>query len=354
MTMDEKLIFTNKAGIELDNLINGLGNPRTIIITDINVEAKVLPALISASEIVRTSPRIVIQAGDNNKTLDTLASVWKELSEMEAVRKTVIVNIGGGVVTDLGGFAAATYMRGMKCVNIPTTLLSAVDASVGGKTGINFNGLKNQVGAFSEPVATIISPEFFATLPAEEILSGYGEMLKHGLLESDEATNRLLAINPVDTPELLLPLIEDSVSVKARVVAEDLRESGVRKLLNLGHTFGHAFESYSYERNTPAPHGYAVVWGLVCELVLSHIRYGFSSELLHRFANYAREHYGAFAITCKDYPALIHAMRHDKKNATADSINCTLLESPGHGITDVIVSEDEIKSALDIYCDLML
>lgn len=352
--MNEKLIFTNKTGEELDRFIGALGNPRTIIITDHNVEAKVFPALVSASGVVRTSPKIVIPAGDDNKTLDTLAMVWKALSEMEAVRKTVVVNIGGGVVSDLGGFAAASYMRGMRCVNVPTTLLAAVDASVGGKTGINFNGFKNQVGVFSEPVATIISSEFFSTLPDEEILSGYGEMLKHGMLESADAIGHLLAINPLRDTSLLLQLIRDSVSVKARIVADDLRESGARKLLNLGHTFGHAFESYSYERNSPVAHGYAVVWGLVCELVLSHMRLGFPSELLYKVKNYVREYYGAFVISCDDYPALIRAMRHDKKNSEADSINCTLLRAPGVGVIDEVVSEDEIKSTLDIYRDLML
>lgn len=352
--MNEKLIFTDNAGAELDSFISGLTYAGTIVITDTNVEASVLPKFAETSDVVKNSPKIVIPVGDDNKTIDTLASVWKKLSDMEAVRKTIVVNIGGGVVTDLGGFAAATYMRGMRCVNVPTTLLAAVDASVGGKTGINFNGLKNQVGVFSEPVATIISTEFFNTLSDEEILSGYGEMLKHGLLEGDAAIDRLLSLNPLTDTAQLLGTIRDSVEVKARVVAEDLRESGTRKLLNLGHTFGHAFESFSYERGTPAAHGYAVVWGLVCELVLSHMRHGFPSALLYRIRDYVREHYGTFAITCNDYPALIHAMRHDKKNASSDSINCTLLQKPSLGLTDEVVSEDEIKSALDIYRDLML
>ena len=167
--------------------------------------------------------------------------MWKQLSVSEATRSSVLINVGGGMLTDLGGFAAAAFKRGMRCINVPTTLLGAVDASVGGKTAVNFNGLKNQIGVFSEAEASIISTVFFNTLPQQQILSGYAEMLKHALLEDEATLGRLLDYNPVYPEfdsEALLPLLRASVLVKQRIVEEDLTEKGLRKALNLGHTIG--------------------------------------------------------------------------------------------------------------------
>lgn len=354
--MNEKLIFTNLVGTALDDIIASLDPPQIVIVADTNTAQHVLPVLMADSKTVANAHVITVPAGDANKNLDSLASLWSQLSALKATRRTVVVNLGGGVVSDMSGFAAASYKRGMKCVNIPTTVLAAVDASVGGKTGINFNGLKNQIGVFSEPEAVIISSIFFNTLPQQEVLSGYAEMIKHGLLENDEILGKLLVYSPVYPefdPEALLPLIKASVGVKARIVAQDPTEKGIRKALNLGHTIGHAFEAYSYVRNSPVAHGYAVAWGLVVELVLSHMQLGFSSDTLRKVAAYVLENYGAYGITCKEYPALVDAMRQDKKNSSADNINFTLLESVGEPKIDCVVSEKEIGIALDIYRDLM-
>lgn len=354
--MKEKIIFTNFVGTALDDIIASLDAPQVIVVTDTNTAQLVLPVLAADSGTIAQAHVITVPAGDANKNLDSLTSLWNHLSAIQATRRTVVVNLGGGMVSDLSGFAAASYKRGIKCVNIPTTVLAAVDASVGGKTGINFNGLKNQIGAFSEPEAVIISSIFFNTLPLQEVLSGYAEMIKHGLLESEATLDKLLAYSPVYPEfdsEAILPLIEASVGVKARIVAQDPTEKGLRKALNLGHTIGHAFESYSYVRNSPVAHGYAVAWGLVVELVLSHMQLGFSSETLRKVAVYVHENYGAYEITCKDYPALFEAMRQDKKNSSADQINFTLLEAVGKPRIDCIASEKEIATALDIYRDLM-
>lgn len=354
--MKEKIIFTNLVGTALDDIIASLDTPQVVVVADTNTAQYVLPVLTADSKTVAKAHVITVPAGDANKNLDSLASLWSQLSALKATRRTVVVNLGGGVVSDMSGFAAASYKRGMKCVNIPTTVLAAVDASVGGKTGINFNGLKNQIGVFSEPEAVIISSIFFNTLPQQEVLSGYAEMIKHGLLEDNETLGKLLAYSPVYPEfdsEAILPLIEASVGVKARIVAQDPTEKGLRKALNLGHTIGHAFESYSYVRNSPVAHGYAIAWGLVVELVLSHMQLGFSSDTLRKVAAYVLENYGAYEITCKDYPALVDAMRQDKKNISADNINFTLLESVGNPKIDCVVSEKEIGTALDIYRDLM-
>lgn len=354
--MKEKIIFTNLVGEALDDLIESAGAPQVVIVADTNTAQYVLPVLSNESRTAASAKVITIPDGDANKNLESLASLWKQLSDMQATRKTLVVNLGGGVVSDLSGFAAASYKRGMRCVNIPTTVLAAVDASVGGKTGINFNGLKNQIGAFAEPEAVIISSIYFNTLPQQEILSGYAEMLKHGLLEDEATLGKLLAyspVYPVFDSKAILPLIEASVGVKSRIVEQDPTEQGIRKALNLGHTIGHAFEAYSYARKSPIAHGYAVAWGLVAELVLSHMKLGFPSDTVHKVADYVLTNYGAFAIDCNDYPALIAAMRQDKKNAVADKINFTLLESVGHPQIDCTATEKEIGSALDIYRDLL-
>ncbi len=354
--MKQKLIFTNLVGEAVDGLVAELGNPQIAVVADTNTAQFVLPLLVNDSKAVAGATVITVKSGDVNKNIDTLADLWKKLSAMEATRNTLVINLGGGVVSDMGGFAAATFKRGMRCINIPTTLLAAVDASVGGKTGINFNGLKNQIGAFSEPEAAIISTVFFNTLPQQEILSGYAEMLKHGLLENSEVLGKLLASSPVYPlldPTRLLPLIEESVLVKSRIVENDITEAGIRKALNLGHTVGHAFESYSYERKSPIPHGYAVAWGLVVELVLSHMLLGFPSDVLHSFAGYVLANYGAHQITCDDYPALIADMRQDKKNLAPDQINFTLLENVGVPRININATPEQIGAALDIYRDLM-
>jgi len=354
--MTQKLIFTNLVGEAIDGLVAELGNPPVFVLADVNTAQLVLPVLIEQSASVARAGTITIQAGDANKSLDSVQAVWKALHDAGATRNSVIINVGGGVVTDLGGFAAATFKRGVRVINVPTTLLGAVDASVGGKTGINFNGNKNEIGTFTEPEASIISTVFFNTLPQQELLSGYAEMLKHALLENREELGKLLkysVVYPVFDADSLLPLIESTVQVKARIVKEDFRETGARKALNLGHTVGHSFESLAMCRKSPVPHGYAVAQGLVVALILSHLKIGFSSDVLHILARYVRENYGAFAIECNDYPKLLEYMRNDKKNTEPDAMAFTLLADVGDVRTDVRITPDEVKNALDIYRDMM-
>lgn len=354
--MNQKLIFTNLVGEAIDQLVAELGNPPVYVLADVNTAKIVLPVLLEQSVSVTRAKQITIKAGDTNKDLDNVQTVWKALHDAGATRNSVIINVGGGVVTDLGGFAAATFKRGMRVINVPTTLLGAVDASIGGKTGINFNGYKNEIGTFTEPEASIISTGFFITLPQQELLSGYAEMLKHALLENRDELTRLLnysVVYPIFNADTLLPLIESTVQVKCRVVEQDFCEAGARKALNLGHTVGHAFESLALERKSPLPHGYAVAQGLVVALILSHLKLGFPSDILHTFAKYVRENYGAFSIDCDDYPRLIEYMLADKKNTADGLIAFTLLADVGDIKTDTQVTPDEVKNALDIYRDLM-
>lgn len=350
--MSQELIFTNDVSGAVSSIRSSMGMSSAWVLMDENVERLVWPGMMDCDGF-KGAHKIVVPSGDENKNLDTLSYIWGLLQEQGATRRSLLINLGGGVVTDMGGFAAATFKRGIRFVNVPTTLLSAVDAAVGGKTGINFNGFKNEIGAFCEASAVVVSTCMFDTLPEREILSGYAEMLKHGMLSGGGQYGELLAFDPVaDDRERLLSLLRDSVEVKRRIVAEDPHESGLRKALNLGHTAGHAFESLALRRGKPVPHGYAVAWGCVVELVLSHIEKGFPAAELRRFADYVLTHYGAYFIDCSDYGALLELMRHDKKNDSA-SVNFTLLEDVGIVDINCICDDEKIKMALDLYRDLM-
>lgn len=348
------LVFTHHPADALKTILADLGNPHAIILADSNTRHACAEPLREACASLVDAPIITIEAGDAHKDLRSLSTIWEQLQALGATRKSVMINVGGGVVSDIGGFAAASFKRGIRFINVPTTLLAAVDAAVGGKTGINFGGLKNEIGTFRDADAVVISTSWFATLPERELRSGYAEMLKHGLLDSLEESRRLLDFD-IAAADLtgLLPLVERSVAVKARIVEADPTERGLRKALNLGHTAGHAFESLALKRGNPVPHGYAVAWGLIVDLILSHLRLGASTQTLNEFADYVKHVYGAFPFTCNDYPALLDLMAHDKKNTVSGQINFTLLDAPGRVHIDCFVERPEIEAALDIYRDLM-
>ena len=252
------------------------------------------------------------------------------------------------MVTDLGGFAASTFKRGVKFINIPTTLLSMVDASVGGKTGINFGGLKNEIGVFNNADAVILDTEFLKTMDNDNLCSGYAEMIKHGLINNEQMWTELLSFDILN-PDLnqLRRMVAESVAVKQRIVLDDPFEHGIRKALNVGHTIGHAFESFAMRRN-PILHGHAVAYGIVCELYLSAVKAGFPTEKMHATVRYIREHYGRMGITCDNYEELLELMTHDKKN-TAGVINFTLLGGIGDIRINQTASKEDICEALDFY-----
>lgn len=349
--MPQKLLFTNEVADAIRSEIELMSPNRVFVLADDNTAREVLPSLGLPDSVTV----LTMTPGDDSKTLSTAMEIWGALTDGEATRHSMLINIGGGVVTDLGGFVAATFKRGMRFVNVPTTLLSAVDAAVGGKTGVNFHGYKNEIGAFCEADTVIISSRYFATLPATELLSGYAEMLKHGLLSGVSDVSALMREHPAGFSDAeMLDLLRRSVAVKQGVVSRDPHERGERKVLNLGHTVGHAIESLALHRGHPVPHGYAVAWGLVAELVLSHMQLGFDSTLLHQFAAYVADNYGAPQVSCKDYDALMGYMSHDKKNATSSVVNFTLLRAPGDALYDCTVDDPAaITAALDITLDLL-
>ena len=354
----------------LAKAIEACEHDRLFVLTDDTTRELCWP-VVSGYPCLQGAEVISIGATDTHKTLESLTHVWEELGRMGGTRHTLLINIGGGMVTDLGGFAASTFKRGINYINIPTTLLAMVDASVGGKTGINFRGLKNEIGVFNNAATVILNTQFLRTLDSENILSGYAEMLKHGLISHEQMWAELMNFNlGTETPDLatLQRMLADSVAVKQRIVTEDPLEHGIRKALNLGHTVGHAFESFALSTmgtdpsvssaadyrgavpsvRPPQLHGYFVAYGLVCELYLSTIKTGFPIDKMRQTVSFIREHYGRMPITCDDYPTLFELMTHDKKN-TAGSINFTLLGGIGDIRINQTATKEEIYEALDFY-----
>ena len=346
--MKQKVVISGNLERDLVNAISECEHDRIFVLTDETTQQLCWPKIKNFKALKNSTP-IIIKATDTHKTLDTLSQVWQALSNGGATRHSLMINLGGGMVTDLGGFAASTFKRGIDFINIPTTLLAMVDASVGGKTGINFGGLKNEIGVFSDSRFVIINTQFLDTLDHDNICSGYAEMLKHGLI-SDERTCAELVTFDLDTPDLsqLQRMVAESIKVKERIVEADPHEHGIRKALNLGHTMGHAFESFAMRRGTPILHGYAVAYGLISELYMSARKTAFPTDRMHQTVRFIRENYGTFNITCDDYPTLIELMHHDKKN-TSGIINFTLLGNVGDIRINQTANEEEIKEALDFF-----
>ncbi len=343
----QRLIFPQEMEQALSEELTLSRYDRLFVLVDETTREVCLP-IIGKFGCLADAEVITIPAGDQHKSLDSVGHVWAELQCLGCTRHSLMVNLGGGMVTDLGGFAASTFKRGIRFINIPTTLLAMVDASVGGKTGFNFGGLKNEVGVFSNAQSVIIDTTFLRTMDRENMLSGYAEMLKHGLISTEQMWAELLNFD-IEVPSLtdLQRMVADSVAVKERIVLEDPTEQGIRKALNLGHTVGHAFESLALMRQ-PVLHGYAVAWGLVCELYLSCMKTGFPVERMRQTVRFIFDHYGRMPITCDDYPALLSLMTHDKKN-TAGRINFTLLGAIGDLRINQTATREEIEEALDFY-----
>ena len=343
----QKVVISQNLAEVLAAAIAECEHDRTFILVDETTARCCLP-VVEGLNCLKGAQSIIIGATDTHKTLESLAHVWEALGEGGGTRHSLLINIGGGMVTDLGGFAASTFKRGINYINIPTTLLAMVDASVGGKTGINFRGLKNEVGVFSNASTVILDTIFLKTLDAENIRSGYAEMLKHGLISNDQMWAELVTFD-LESPDLskLSRMLADSVAVKQRIVTDDPLEQGIRKALNLGHTVGHAFESFAL-KHKPILHGYAVAYGLISELHLSTIKTRFPSDKMHQTVSFIKEHYGKMDITCDDYPTLLELMTHDKKNV-AGTINFTLLGGIGDIRINQTATKEDIYEALDFY-----
>ncbi|MCD8304642.1 MAG: 3-dehydroquinate synthase [Prevotellaceae bacterium] len=344
----QEIITSKNLGESLRQAVAAIEHDRLFVLTD-DTTLKLCWSEVCALPCLSEANVISIPPTDENKSLEALTHVWAELQRGGATRHSMLLCLGGGMVTDLGGFAASTFKRGINYINLPTTLLAMVDASVGGKTGINFGGLKNEIGVFNTARCVILDATFLRTLDLRNILSGYAEMLKHGLISNVEDWAELLSFDfeRIDYPHLT-EMVGKSVLIKQRIVEEDPLERGIRKALNLGHTAGHALESLALGEGRTVLHGYAVAWGLICELYLSAKRLSFPKDKLQQTVRFIKEHYGSFLIDCKEYDRLYELMTHDKKN-TAGQINFTLLADIGDIRINQVVSKEEIMDMLDFF-----
>lgn len=350
--MKQQVIISENLEQSMTQAVRSCPHDKLFILTDETTHRLCLP-LLHDYACLSGCREIVVGATDEHKNLETLTTVWTALGNAGATRHSLLINLGGGMITDLGGFAASTFKRGIAYINVPTTLLAMVDASVGGKTGINFNGLKNEIGVFNPARSVLLDTEFLKSLDDRNLCSGYAEMLKHGLISTVENWAELLRfdLSSVDYRQLQR-MVAISVAIKEKVVEQDPFEQGIRKALNLGHTTGHAFESLALEENRTVLHGYAVAWGLVCELYLSCVKTGFPTDKMRQTVRFIRENYGTFVFDCKQYDRLYELMTHDKKN-TAGTINFTLLADVGDIRINQTASKEEIFQMLDFYRETM-
>jgi len=346
---DNYPIFFENSLAELKKFVETGNYSRSFILTDEHTSVHCLPLVQAAFDGRENFDIIEVSSGEECKTIDFCIGIWKMLIDFEADRKALLINLGGGVITDMGGFAASTFKRGIDFVHVPTTLLSQVDASVGGKTGIDMDNIKNIIGTFTQPKAVFISEEFFETLPERQILSGVAEMLKHGLI-MDAAYWEALKSSDLSKPSAAL--IHRSVEIKNEVVIEDPTEKGIRKALNFGHTIGHAVETNSLINDKrPLTHGEAIALGMICEAYLSHKKTGLSSAGLDEIVKTINSLYSKYDLAATDFDVLCSIMLKDKKNQNGN-INCTLLTSIGQCKLDNICTNDELCESLSFYANL--
>lgn len=307
-------------------------------------------------KVVRYLPQhqfIKIQAGEESKTLQTCELIWGRLTGANANRKSLLVNLGGGVISDMGGFAAACYKRGIKFVNLPTTLLAMVDASVGGKTGIDFMGLKNQLGVFKEPEAVFIYTDFLSTLPEREILSGFAEIMKHYLIADKAAFNELAVQRPAMTNVSWDGVVIKNIRIKTDIVTQDPEEQNVRAALNFGHTIGHAVESLFLQSNgQKLLHGEAVALGMICESFCSMRKGMLVSEELDLIIDTILHYFDLPFIPDTSFEGLLALMKQDKKNEN-NGYQFTLLKGTGNFSVNHSVEQELIVESLNYYNSML-
>lgn len=343
-----EIIYTDDPLRAIMPILDRYAPGKIFVVTEVNVYSK----WFEPHGLFADFPKIVLPSGEENKKIDSVLKVWAFLSQSGADRKSLLINVGGGMLTDLCGFAASAFKRGIDFINIPTTLLAQVDASVGGKTGINFHGLKNEIGTFCNPVAVVICTRFLETIDKPNLVSGFAEMIKHGLIFSPEHLAELMLLDP-ENPDYVAfrEYIRHSVEIKEYFVENDPREKNIRKALNFGHTTGHAIESLAMEQNRPVLHGYAVAWGMIAELYLSAKVCGFPEASMIDLSTWLKKLYGNFELEKPDFERLIALMQHDKKNE-ADRINFTLLADTGSFMTDQYADQKLVFEGLEFLRDI--
>ena len=335
---------------ELNSYIEDQNPSQLLILVDENTHEFCLPILLQNLNTDIPFEIIEIEAGEEMKTIETATQLWDILSEFSVDRKSLMINLGGGVITDLGGFVASTYKRGIKFIHIPTSLLAMCDASIGGKTGIDHNFLKNIIGTFSMPEKIFLFPSFLNTLPYRELRSGFAEMLKHGLIADKNHWDDLISLKEL-TAASIAPNIERSMEIKQHFVEHDFKEQNIRKNLNFGHTIGHAIESYSLQTGQPIAHGEAVAAGMICETYLAKIENLISEDTSEKIISNIQKFFPKISIADQNIENILQLMTHDKKNSNGQ-ISFSLLNSIGNCHFDYIPAEENIKSALYFYQNL--
>lgn len=347
---DNYIIHFNEACyIPLNNHIAEHNYSNVFVLVDANTHEHCLPYFIENLETQLNIEIIEIEAGEEHKTIDTCAGVWNALSELDADRKSLMINLGGGVITDLGGFVASTFKRGIAYINVPTSLLGMVDASVGGKTGVDLGHLKNQIGVINSAEMVLIDTQFLNTLPQNQMYSGIAEMLKHGLISNEAYWNKFSDLSNLKVMDLET-LIYESVIIKKEIVDQDPIEDNLRKTLNFGHTLGHAIESHflSNPNKKTLLHGEAIAIGMVLACYISSEMLSFSADLNTKVKHLMINTYGKVEINEMDYEPIIQLLKYDKKNEHGN-INFVLLEAIGKPKINCLVDDDLIINAFKFY-----
>ena len=322
---------------------------KIFIIVDENTNEYCLPHFLPQLETEIPFEIIELEAGEEHKTIETCAGVWEALTELGADRKSLIINIGGGVITDMGGFIASTFKRGISFINIPTTLLAMVDASVGGKNGVDLGGLKNQIGTITQPEMVLIDTYYLESLSQREMRSGLAEMLKHGLIANKEHWNRFKNLSALQFEDFGF-LIQESVAIKAEIVAKDPKENNIRKTLNFGHTLGHAIETYFLENPEKERllHGEAIACGMILESYLAFKNKSLTSEEYLEVKNQIQDIFEPISFNKKDIDAIIGLLVHDKKNEFG-IIQFSLINRIGHCLYNQTTDNETILEAFEDY-----
>lgn len=343
--LDYPIAFETAAFEQLNEQLRHAQYSKVVVLLDETTQQHCWPILQKA--LTNWSPAtIIVPAGEQHKNITTCQSIWQQLMTLKVDRKAVLINLGGGVLGDMGGFCAATFKRGLDFIQVPTTLLAQVDASVGGKLGVDFEGVKNSVGLFAAPQAVYLHPAFFKTLPKEELYSGYAEMIKHALLQQEQHWRTFLpATFP---PQDWQTSIAASIAVKKAVVTQDPLEQGLRKQLNLGHTIGHAVESLSWQTPKPLLHGEAVALGMIMAAYLSWRVLDWPVGELKAINTYIRSLYAPYDLKQLDKEAIWQLILQDKKNSH-QQVSFTLLQANKTAAIDVAISKELVEEALAYY-----
>jgi 3-dehydroquinate synthase len=338
--------FNEKGYKALNDLIAEKQYSKIFILVDENSMDYCYPRFIQLLETDRPIDAIEIEPGEEHKNLETCSGIWQAMTELEADRKSLLITLGGGVITDMGGFVASTYKRGIDFVNIPTTLLSMVDASVGGKTGVDLGVLKNQIGLFVNPQIVIVDVDYLDTLNDREMRSGMAEVIKYGLTYDIQLLDQIKYYNHLKNSEL----IHRSIEIKNEVVLEDPKEAGLRKILNFGHTLGHAIESFYLESEDKESlkHGEAIAIGMVCEAYLSSKLLSLSEDKVTLVKDIVNSTYEKITIAEEDYANIMELLKHDKKNVNGE-VNFVLLNDFENHQLDCKVPENLIVESLNYY-----